>query len=54
MLLEELLRTGESLGDEVVLIDGRERVTYQELFAYARKIAGKLARLNVGRGVFAN
>ena len=35
MLLEELLRTGESLGDEVVLIDGRERVTYQELFAYA-------------------
>ena len=52
MLLEELLKIAEQLKDEVVLIDDKERVTYQELFNYSRKIASKLARLNVGKGDF--
>lgn len=52
MLLQELLKISEQLKNEPVLIDQNGKYTYKELFDYSRKVAHKLARLNVGKGDF--
>lgn len=52
MLLEKLLKVSEDYKNEYALIDKNGKVTYQELFDYARKIAHKFARLGLGKGDF--
>ena len=52
MVLQELEKVSNELKNEIALISENERVTYKELFDYSKKVAHKLARLNVGKGDF--
>ncbi|MBQ7641912.1 MAG: amino acid adenylation domain-containing protein [Acholeplasmatales bacterium] len=52
MILQELQKVSKKLKNEIALIDENEKVTYQELFDYSKKVANKLARLNVCKGDF--